>query len=203
MASNIHESVRRTYDIELDKKKLLWGSVAPDILPQLKIHRHYEKESLDFVVNEIAKLIFLSRFVNLDGKLDPIVNKYISKKIGMISHFLSDFVCLPHFERWTFAGSMFKHMSYESKLNRYAKYHDFKRNVIDVDDVDIFQDKNINIKEIIKSYIENVIEEYSINEGFKNDLDFSLSLNIKISYFIIDTIKVYNEAMKKEFAFDF
>lgn len=172
-------------------------------MPQLKIHRHYEKESLDFVVNEIAKLIFLGRFVNLDGKLDPIVNRYISKKIGMISHFLSDFVCLPHFERWTFAGSMFKHMSYESKLNRYAKYHDFKRNVIDVDDVDIFQDKNINIKEIIKSYIENVIEEYSINEGFKNDLDFSLSLNVKISYFIIDTIKVCNEAMKKEFAFDF
>lgn len=203
IASNIHDNIRETYNIDLDKKKLLWGSVAPDILPKFKLHRHYKDESLDFVVNEITKLIFLGRYIDLENGIEIISKKYISKKIGIISHFLSDFLCLPHAERWTFTKNMFKHLSYESKLNDYVKKHDFKENVININDIDIFQDKKINLKKLVKIYIENVIEEYSIKRGFENDLDFSLSLNLKISYFIIDTINVYNEAMKREFAFEF
>lgn len=203
IASNIHESICENYDIKLDEKKLLWGSIVPDILPQLKIHRHYTKESLNFVVNEIAKLIFLSRYIDLDKGIEPITNKYISKKIGIISHFLSDFVCLPHAERWTLTRNMFKHLSYESKLNDYVKHHTFKKNIINVEDIDIFQDQKIDLKKLIKNYIENVIKEYSLNKGFENDLDFSLSLSLHISYFIIDTVRVYSEAMKREFAFEF
>lgn len=203
IAKNIHQSILEIYDIELDKNKLLWGSISPDMLPQYKLHRHYKKESLNFIVNEIVKLIFVSRFIEFNSKLDPIGMSVLSKKIGIISHYLSDFVCLPHAERWTFGKHMVKHMNYESKLNDYALFHDFKKNVITIDDMDIFEHTVIKLKSIIKKYIEDVIEEYSFKSGFENDLDFALSLSLNVSYFIIDTVKAYNHEAYKEFSFVF
>ena len=137
------------------------------------------------------------------SNISPIENKLISKKIGIISHYLSDFVCLPHAERWTFPNNMFKHMSYESQLNDYSTQHDFKKNVITVGDIDIFQDKIIRLKPIVKKYIQDVIEEYYCDDGFENDLDFALSLNLKISYFFIDIVNAYTEDSYKDFAFEF
>ncbi len=203
IASNIYDSIYDTYEIKLNKNKLIWWSNAPDLLPQFKFHRHYQEESLNYVVNEIVKLIFISRYVDFDGKLDLVTTKFISKKLGIISHYLSDFVCLPHAERWTFNDNMFKHIAYESKLNNISKIHCFKKNVINVNDVDIFESKVINLKRLISQYIEDVIEEYSNKEGYENDLDFALSLSLKISYFIIDTINAYNEQTNKIYAFEF
>ena len=203
IASNIHGNIYDIYSIELDKDKLLWGSIAPDILPQYRFHRHYQKESLNYVVNEIVKLIFISRYIEFNSRIDAIAIRALSKKIGIISHYLSDFVCLPHAERWTFTNSMFRHINYESKLNDYSQYHHFKKNVITVDDIDIFQNRIIKLRPMIKEYIEDVIKEYSLKTDFKNDLDFALSLNLKISYFVIDTISAYTEDACKNFAFQF
>lgn len=204
IAENIHQNINDIYGINLDKDKLAWGSIAPDILPRYRFHRHYQKESLNYIVNEIVKLIFISRFIEFNRRIDPLTKKILSKKIGIISHYLSDFVCLPHAERWTFTSSnMIKHINYESRLNDYAPNHAFKKNIINVDDVDIFQNRIIKLGPMIKKYIEDVVEEYSLKTGFENDLNFALSLNLKATYFIIDTINAYTEEVHKDFAFEF
>lgn len=203
IANNIYENIYEIYGIELNKKKLLKGSVAPDILPQYKLHRHYKDESLNYIVNEIVKLIFISKALNLKGMIDPIRMNILSYNIGILSHYLSDFVCLPHAQRWTFSKHFIKHVNYESKLNEYAPYHDFKKNVITVEDMDIFKTKVIKLKPIIREYIEKVVEEYSHYAGFKGDLDFALSLSLKVSYFIIDTVMAYSHGAYRHFAFEF
>lgn len=202
IATNIYDNVFNIYGLKLDKEKLLWGSVAPDLLPKYKFIRHYQDESINFVSKEIMKIIFVSRYLELNKILDPIAIKILSKKVGIISHYLSDYVCLPHANRWTFADSMIKHIKYESSLNEYAPKHTFKKNVINVDDIDIFDSSFMTLRAKIKDYIETVVKEYSIKTSFKNDLDFSLSLNLKITYFIIDTIKAYSEDIHREFALE-
>lgn len=203
IGNNICDSVYDVYNIELNRDKLLWWSVAPDILPQFRIRRHYQKESLNFVVNEIIKLIFISRFIEFNSKVDPLTVNILSKRIGIISHYLSDFVCLPHAERWTFTNNMIRHLNYESRLNEVSTNHKFKKNVISADDIDIFQERIIRLKSMVRNYIKDVIEEYSLKIGYENDLNFALSLNLKISYFIIDTVKAYTEETYKYFAFEF
>lgn len=203
IGKNIHKNIYDIYGIELDEKKLLWGSISPDILPKYKFHRHYKKESLDFVVNEIVKLIFIRRLSDFGEKIDPIISKMLSYRLGVISHYLSDFVCLPHAERWTLNTNMVKHINYESKLNDYAFYHDFKKNVIEVDDIDLFKGRIVKLRTIIRQYIENVIGEYSLKTSFENDLDYALSLNLKVAYFIIDTAKAYKQEAYRQFAFEF
>lgn len=203
IVNKIFEDVLVNYDIDLNREELLWGSIAPDILPQFKLHRHYKKESINFVTNEIVKLIYVCRYLDLKSYLDPIMEKFISKKIGIVSHYLSDYVCYAHADRWTFINGIFKHISYEAKLNEYAKDYEFNNDIITVEDIDIFKDKNVKLKTLIKSYIEEVIEQYNSNKGYDNDLDFALSLSTKITYFIIDTVNIYAEAMDKKIAFQF
>lgn len=203
VAAEIYNNVFKIYGLKLDKERLLWGSICPDILPQYKLVRHYKEESLNFIAKEIMKVIFVSRYIEFNKILDPIAIKILSKKIGIISHYLSDYVCLPHASRWTFMDSMVKHIKYESQLNEFAMNHSFTKNVISVDDLDIYDIHMTELKNSIKEYVEKVIEEYSLKTGFKNDLNFALSLNLKMSYFILDTIKVYSSELDNHFALEF
>lgn len=203
IANNIYENIYRVHDIKLDRKKLLWGSVAPDYLPKYKFIRHYHDESINYITKEIINVIFISRYLELNKALDPITMSLLSNKIGIISHYLSDYVCTPHAKEWTFSDSMVKHIKYESKLNDFAENHTFRKNIINVDDIDIFDNEMIDMKLLVKDYIEEVIEEYSIKTSFKNDLDFALSLNLKITHFILDTISSYSYDIHKRFAVEF
>ena len=181
---------------------MLWGSIAPDILPKYKFIRHYKDESIDYVVREIVKVIFMRRYVDFNKNIDAITMKVLSKKIGIISHYLTDFVCVPHSKRWTFVGSMKKHITYEKELDVYAKHHDFKKHVISTNDIDLYDNEYIELQTQIKNYIESVIEEYSLRLSFKNDLDFAADFNTKISYFILDTISAYSEELQRQFVFE-
>jgi hypothetical protein len=190
------------YGLKLDKEKLLWGSVAPDVLPQYRLIRHYEEESINFVAKEIMKIIFVSRYIDFDKVQDAAAMKLLSRKIGIISHYLTDYVCYPHAHRWTFFGTMKKHVKYESDLNDYAKYHDFKKNVIQLEDLDIFDGSIISLKSRIKDYIRDIIKEYKERNSFANDLNYAVSLNLKITCFIVDTINQYSEELYTHFAFE-
>lgn len=202
IAGHVYDNVFDIYGLKLNKEKLLWGSIAPDILPKYKLIRHYQDESINFVALEIMKLIFVSRFIDLSKITDPLSVKVLSKKIGILSHYLTDYVCLPHAKRWTFTDSMVKHVRYESRLNEYAPNHNFKKNVITVDDLNIYDENIISLHGTIKRYIEEVVVEYSTKSSFKNDLDFALSLNLKMTYFILDIIRDYSEDIHKVFAME-
>ena len=204
IATNIYENVNNIYGLKLDKEKLLWGSIAPDILPQYRFIRHYQKESLNYISREIMKIIFISRYVEFNKILDPIAMKILSKKIGIISHYLSDFVCLPHADRWTFTKStesLIKHVKYESSLEEYAKSHSFKNNIISVDDINIYDVEFLGLHSKIKEYIEEVVKEYQMKTSFMNDMNFALGLNLKITCFILDTITAYSPEIHGQFAF--
>jgi hypothetical protein len=204
IASNIYDNVIDIYGLKLDKEKLLWGAIAPDILPQYRFIRHYQKESLNYIAREIMKIIFISRYVEFNKILDPLAMKILSKKIGIVSHYLSDFVCLPHADRWTFTKSresLVKHVKYESALEEYAKKHSFKKNVISIEDINIYDVEFLGLHTKITEYIEDVVKEYKINTSFKNDMDFALGLNLKITCFILDTINSYSPEIHGQFAF--
>lgn len=203
IASKVHENVFDIYGLKLNKDKLLWGSICPDLLPQFRFIRHYKEESLNYITNEIVKIIFFSRFIDINKGLDPLTMKILSKKIGIISHYLTDYVCLPHANRWTFFGSMKKHIKYESKLNELASNFDFNNNIIDLEDLDIDYLNPRELKIKVKNYIENIVEEYSLKEGYDQDLNFALGINLKVSYFVLDTIEAYSKEMQRNLVFEF
>lgn len=197
---NIYENILDNYDLKLDKNKLLWGSIAPDILPKYKLIRHYKDESLDYIVYHIKRVIFMSRYVNFRN-VEYLSIKILSREIGIISHYLSDFVCAAHANRWTFIGNMKKHITYETKLNKYVKTHDFKKHVISTQDIDLYDNGDKDLEVQVRDYINMIIEEYSnLNSSFNKDLNFALDFTTKISLFILETISVYSEELQLQFS---
>ena len=58
IATIVHQKIKRDFNIELNLKKIQWGSVCPDVLPYYKLIRHYQNESIDYISNEISNLIY-------------------------------------------------------------------------------------------------------------------------------------------------
>ncbi|SHH25134.1 Zinc dependent phospholipase C [Anaerosphaera aminiphila DSM 21120] len=200
IAREIHKNIVENYDVDLDIDKLQWGSIAPDVLPYYKFKRHYKDESLEFISKEIVHLIFLGRYSNLKNKNSFFIRQ-LSKKVGIISHYLCDFTCYPHAYRVTFMDDMKSHLKYESDLNEYAiNIHKFNDVNLSTEDLNIYGDDSKKLADIVGEYIDSVVEEYMEDEkSFSNDLDYALKLSSNVALFIIEMILNYSEEMEYQF----
>lgn len=177
IAKGLSRHLEETYGVVLNEEKLLWGAVAPDVTPFYKFIRHYEKESLDYITREILRLIHLMRR-NPKMDEDETLTRYMSKKIGVISHYLCDYVTYPHAHRilCTSSQSAKAHLRYEVDLHRYAlKSWDNKRRAVQV----MFPEQVT--KSQIKTMIQDLVAQYLASEThFSTDLGFALSLNCAV-----------------------
>lgn len=204
VSSNVCRKLSIKYDIELNKKSFVWGSIIPDINPKYRTKSHYPDVSLDYIVKEINNLIFIGRFIDFPNKdFYGILNRLFSRKLGIISHFLADFVTRPHYEAWTFYDDIVRHVKYENTLGRLSNDFTFKE--IPFNRIDYIEDDqgNINIENLIKDFISDVLEEYNSEINMERDLDFAYNLNLKVSDFVLETIILYNQekALKKIIVF--
>lgn len=197
VAKIVHDRIKEKYNVNLNLDKMLWGSIAPDVLPYYKTKRHYFDESGDYIAREISKLIYFSRYSYSEGNESKLFINYMSKKLGIIMHYLSDFVCYPHAYRMTFIENLRKHVKYEQDLALYARENKFLeesfRDVISCEDINFFENSDIKLEKKVKAYLIKVIEEYKdSNHSFDNDLNFALNLSTNISILVIESILEYN-----------
>ena len=197
VAKIVHDRIKEKYNVNLNLDKMLWGSIAPDVLPYYKTKRHYFDESGDYIAREISKLIYFSRYSYSEGNESKLFINYMSKKLGIIMHYLCDFVCYPHAYRMTFIENLRKHVKYEQDLALYARENKFLeesfRDVISCEDINFFENSDIKLEKKVKTYLIKVIEEYKdSNHSFDNDLNFALNLSTNISILVIESILEYN-----------
>lgn len=165
----------------------MWGSTCPDILPKYKLKRHYYNDSIDYIVFKIAKIIFFNRFLDLGGNVSSL--KLFSRDIGIVSHYLSDFMCQAHAFEWSLPKTPIKHLKYENDLNEFAKTYNFDKEAIGIEMPEIKDTRILSTFPVIKEFISQVLDEYKSNQqGFVNDLDYAVSLNIKITEYIVESI---------------
>lgn len=156
----------------LSEKNFTYGNIKPDILSKYKLKKHYMYESYDMVKSKIE---FLS---SLD--LDTLEKHYnraeFSQEMGVICHFLTDFFCVAHSERWEFKHSLKIHVKYESGLTKVAKDFNIKNDRTQyVDNIDRF--------------FEKLYTEYKANGNFEeNDLKYSTYMCNTVTNYILDCI---------------
>ncbi|WP_394274040.1 zinc dependent phospholipase C family protein [Peptoniphilus lacydonensis] len=204
VAKIVHDRIKEKYEINLNLEKMLWGSIAPDVLPYYKTKRHYFDESGDYIAREISKLIYFSRYSYSEGNESKLFINYISKKLGIIMHYLCDFVCYPHAYRMTFVDNFRKHVKYEQDLAIYARENKYlEEHFIDTiksENINFFANIDLKLELKIKNYLVEVIKEYkSSNHSFDNDLNFALNLSTNISLLVIESILDYGEELDIQF----
>ena len=204
VAKIVHDRIKEKYEINLNLEKMLWGSIAPDVFPYYKTKRHYFDESGDYIAREISKLIYFSRYSYSEGNESKLFINYISKKLGIIMHYLCDFVCYPHAYRMTFVDNFRKHVKYEQDLAIYARENKYlEEHFIDTiksENINFFANIDQKLELKIKNYLVEVIKEYkSSNHSFDNDLNFALNLSTNISLLVIESILDYGEELDIQF----
>lgn len=150
----------------LDEKKFIKGNIKPDCLFQKTPHKHLEVESLEFILKEINLLHESWVYMDKDE---------LSIKMGIVCHYLCDYFCLPHFERWS-ACALYKkviqtpkHLNYERKLCSYIDKATLEYREID------------NLVE----FLDSVKKEYVLNKSFENDIKFATLVCNSVSLYIL------------------
>ena len=174
IAHHIHKNISSRLSVDLNKSFITYGAIVPDIAPLLAARKHYKKQSFDFVLDLIQELIADGLHENAIS-----INKF-SSKLGIISHFLSDFFCLPHHNREYYHDKLIKHLSYEKKLHEYFTYY----NGLDKICIPYLQNTD---RQSIKAFIEELHDIYCNNEmGYLNDIKGSINVSCAISSIIIE-----------------
>ncbi|MGL4453969.1 MAG: zinc dependent phospholipase C family protein [Sarcina sp.] len=191
MMANTHLMIARYvyHNLELNEREkisynnFLYGNVKPDMVSKYKLKKHYMDESFDMIIDKIRALSTLS---------DKEINKMsatvrFSQELGVICHFLCDFFCIPHSQRWEFKHSMNKHVRYEKELSSIAK--DF-----------VFSNDRIKILGYynIEQFILDTHKLYLKSESYENDLLFATYICNSVVQYIVDSI-VFNSSTATKF----
>ena len=191
MMANTHLMIARKVYFNLDITKrekvsynnFLYGNVKPDMVSKYKLKKHYMDESFDMIIDKIKALSALSD--NEINKMSATVR--FSQELGVICHFLCDFFCVPHSQRWEFKHSMNKHVKYEKELAGFAKTFAFSDDRIKV--FGFFS---------IKQFILDTHKLYLKSESYSNDLVFAGYVCSSVVEYIMDSIE-FNSSVAIKF----
>lgn len=177
IAEHILDNMREDRVHLINRKRFIWGNIKPDCASRYKFKKHYYDESIDMIVEMIEKLASLSiSEINNESSIGK-----FSGVLGVVCHFLTDYYCLPHYQRWEFKSAMRPHVSYERELLKISK--SYKASVI----------KNSGLTlDNVRKFIDGTLELYSKKQSFENDLNFAYYVCSSVVDMIIESV-VQNE----------
>jgi hypothetical protein len=177
---NTHFTIARSIVDNMDYKKsslisnknFIYGNVKPDAFSKYKLKKHYMEESLGMIIDKIDKLCSLS--LNYMTKFFSVSR--FSQELGVICHFLCDFFCIAHNERWEFKHSMNKHVAYERDLASFAK------------DIDFSKFKPMKIEDSFEAFFRKMYSAYAPEKDYYNDLKFSTYVCKSVVDYVLESV---------------
>jgi len=167
-------AVERELNMKLSTSGFLYGNIKPDISYKMIKNPHCKHKSSGVVRKEIEQLF------NLDIKSHAGCKGEFSRKLGVITHYISDFFC--HSHNKDFKGSMVDHFLYELNLDQYF------RNKASVGNILLYAKKLDSIEGTgcIVSYLDKLHSEYcKKGPSYTNDMTYSLNACITTAISII------------------
>lgn len=179
IANKLYEELPLQRKILIKKRNFLYGNIKPDMVSKYKLTKHYREESYENILHKINTLTDLNWKTISSNK--AFCN--FSQELGVICHFICDFFCVPHNERWEFKHSMKSHLSYEKNLNIKAKNYPFNKNI------KLRINPNISIDEFLNTIYISYTKDTSL-DAYSKDLQYSYLICYLIISAILDNVFV-------------
>ena len=112
IARKLHRYMDENYSEHISRKLFIFGNIKPDFVRKFKTLKHSIHDSLDYVLEEVARF-----------EHEKHSEKNPSVHLGVINHYLSDFFCSKHYFKNDDEG-LIKHIKYESRLHKTIKAMD-------------------------------------------------------------------------------
>ncbi len=173
ISHRLMHAVEKELKVNLDTAGFILGNIKPDISSRLIQIPHYKKDSIGFIRKEIGYLLGL--------KLNK-CTRLFSERLGIITHYLSDFFCHAHSEN--FKGGLLEHYLYEIQLSGYCNI-----NYNAITGFNYGKNAVVNRESFsICAYIDELHEEYcreSNVPSFELDMYYTLKACTSICFSII------------------
>lgn len=173
IAKSVVDNIDQSKSFFISENNFIYGNIKPDAFSKYVLKKHYLEESLDMIVLKIKYLTSLT--------LDCISRYFsvskLSQELGVICHFLCDFFCVAHSQRWELKHSMSKHINYEKELACVAKELDLSKFKGDPITNNRFED-----------FFNNLYSEYKNRLDYENDLLFSTYVCNSVVNYVLDSI---------------
>ena len=114
-SAQLYNFLETSYNIHLDKKYFIFGSVAPDLPFFEKQVRHVNFECLDRI-SDLLNIVLKDINEVYSNKAS---NKTLSFHLGLLTHYLCDSFCYVH--NYYSLVTKLEHYSYEKKLDKVLK----------------------------------------------------------------------------------
>lgn len=157
-------------------------NIKPDCASKYKFKKHYYDESITMILDKIKELASLS----VGDIYYSFGKKKFSEELGVVCHFLCDFFCVPHNQRWEFKHSMKKHVVYEKNLAKFAKLYKFKSYI----------DSNLSLEDL-EEFIVAHQRQYEKGESFRNDLEYSFFICNSVINMVLNEVYINEYASQK------
>ncbi|WP_026477015.1 zinc dependent phospholipase C family protein [Alkaliphilus transvaalensis] len=175
----LHENISKNFGIELNRKSLIYGSIKPDIVPSLAKLDHFKPQTFNLILDEVHRLSNYQLNPNHESLKD------FSTQIGVVTHFIADYFCLPHNDRVKYRkATIVSHLIYENNLHKlFKEYHGQFKDIV-------IPKKTFNVpnyaSHLIKGVVDELHTEYSLREeSLMKDLTSSLQATLAVTSYII------------------
>ncbi len=175
ISEHVHNNIKSILGVDLNKLNLIYGSIKPDISYSLAKLDHFKPQSFEFVCNEINELS------SYDFEQNKEFIKLISTRIGVATHFISDFFCVPHNDRDKYENNFIEHFKYENSLHKLFKNFNEKIEIPH----NYFNISNCS-SESVKILVDKFHAQYkNRGESPLNDVRSSIQVSSIVALFII------------------
>ncbi len=182
LANNILRQANGKKIYLINRRRFIWGNIKPDCASKYKFKKHYYDESITMILDKIKELASLS----VGDIYYSFGKKKFSEELGVVCHFLCDFFCVPHNQRWEFKHSMKKHVVYEKNLSKFAKLYKFKSYI----------DSNLSLEDL-EEFIVAHQRQYEKGESFRNDLEYSFFICNSVINMVLNEVYINEYASQK------
>lgn len=143
MAHSIRKNVRKRTGEKLNLIGFIYGNILPDLAKRFDSIPHYMETSLNYISDVAAELS--ANYETSNRSFD------YSKNMGIITHYIADYFCFPHTER--FSKSMASHLWYEVMMTfSYRKGRKLTKSLRNSEDAVSSADLPTHLKAILETY---------------------------------------------------
>ncbi len=174
IANLIYDDVYTEHNVKLNKTQLVYGSIKPDIYSGMPKLKHFKPQSFSVICNDISALSS-SQTENNRAAIAR-----LSQKIGVVTHYVADYFCVPHNDRSTYQHHIINHIQYENQLHLMYKETNLRKTAT----IDQWLDFS-DVRRVM-NYLDQLHNAYSNrNESLLNDLNGSLQASRTIATMIV------------------
>lgn len=174
IAKVIYEDVFQEHQLKLNKNQLIYGSIKPDLYSGFPKLKHFKPQSFTTICQDIAALS------SARAEDNQATISRLSQKIGIVTHYVADYFCVPHNDRETYHNHIISHIKYENKLHQMYKDTTLPRKK------NLLHGPDFSRLDHVMNYLDDLHDAYATrHESLLNDMNSSLQASRSVASLIV------------------